>query len=80
MKIMTWESLFGPITGKQKPHLSLKNAKWNTLDEDSNFDGIEYAKGSQYKFFETTDFGFVVFSRESKTPSGDIPGKFWHRY
>jgi len=80
MKTMTWESLFGQITGVRNKKRNLDNAKWVELEEDTWFDGIEYAKGSFYKIWETEDFGWVYFRRDSKTPKGETPGKFWHRF
>ena len=58
-----------------KKQIRMEDAVWQTLDSDTFLDGIEYAKGSEFKIFETTNFGFIVFGPESKTPSGDIPGK-----
>lgn len=79
-KTLNWQDLFGPITGKRKKHLTLANAQWKVLDVDSWFNGIEYAAGSRYKIFETQDFGWVIFHSDSKTPDGNRPGKFIHRY
>jgi hypothetical protein len=59
---------------------NLKSATWRTLDEDSMINGISYAKGSRYKAFRGGDFGFLVFAHDSKTPDGDTPGRFIHKY
>jgi hypothetical protein len=79
MNVMTWESLFGRMTGIQNKRRSLKNAQWQTLAEDTLFGGQVYAKGSQYKYWEGRDFGYVVFHKDSKTPEGHTPGQFIHR-
>lgn len=77
---MSWDSLFGPITGKKNPRRTLKNAEWRTLEEDTFFDGMAYAKGSQYKVWETDNFGWVCFHHDSRTPDGNKPGRFLHKY
>lgn len=80
MEVKSWEKMgFGPITGKRNPKLSLKDAEWQTLEEDTIFEGIAYAKGSRFKIFETEDFGHVVFSPGTLTPSGEVPAKLLHR-
>ena len=88
MHFMHWEDLFGPIgidrtpqqKGARRRKYDLKNAQWQTLKEDTHFNGYEYAKGSHFKAIETTNFGFVVFRQDSFTPDGNVPGKFIHRY
>jgi len=77
---MTWHELFGAITGKRNPKRTLTNAKWQVLNEDTNFEGISYAKGSRFKVWEGSDFGYVGFAPESKTPEGNTPGKFLHKF
>lgn len=79
MRVLTWEAIFGPMTGIRNKRRSLEKAIWNTLTEDVWFDGYEYAKGSKYKFWEGKDFGWVIFDKDSKTPHGNIPGKFIHK-
>ena len=59
---------------------SLRNAEWRRLEDDTYVDGITYAKGSEYKVFETTNFGWVVFKPESKSPCGATPNKFIHKF
>lgn len=80
MKILSWNELFGPITGRQNKRLNLNNAKWHTCTEDTMFDGFRYAKGSRYKYWEGRDFGFVCFAPDSLTPDGSKPGRFLHKY
>ena len=58
-----------------KKVISMSDAIWQTLTDDIWLDGCEYAKGSQFKVFETTNFGWIVFEPETKTPSGNIPDK-----
>lgn len=80
MKTMTWNEVFGRITGKRNPKRTMQNAKWITLSEDVWFDGYEYAKGSQYKVFETPNFGWVVFHLDTRTPNGNIPFRRIHKF
>ncbi len=58
-----------------KKLIDIKDAHWQTLEEDVWLDGCEYAKGSQFKVFETTNFGWVVFGPSTLTPDGKTPGK-----
>ena len=58
-----------------KRMIDMQNAVWQTLAEDTWLDGCEYAKDSQFKVFETSNFGWIVFGPETKTPDGNIPGK-----
>lgn len=58
----------------------MNKAKWQTLSEDTSVDGIPFAAGSEYKVFETSNFGWVVFSSTARTPSGDIPGRRIFKY
>jgi hypothetical protein len=55
--------------------VSSKDAVWQTLAVDIWLDGCEYAKDSQFKVFETTNFGWIVFGPETKTPDGNTPNK-----
>lgn len=48
---------------------------WSVLAEDTAIDGISFAAGSQYKAFETKNFGWVVFHPDSKCPDGNTPGR-----
>jgi len=80
MKILGWEELFGQSTGKRNKKRSLEFAVWKTLEEDTWFNGIEYAKGSRYKIWETENFGWVAFAPDSKTPDGNTPGKRIHKF
>jgi hypothetical protein len=59
-----------------KKLIGMKDAFWQTLEDDSYIGGCEYAKSSPFKVFETTNFGWIVFdSQKTKTPDGNIPGK-----
>ena len=82
MDTMTWEQLFGPVTGKLNPRhkLGTEFSEWRVLDNDTWFNGYEYATGSKFRVFESENFGHVVFDQNSKTPNGEIPGKFSHRF
>ena len=80
LKIMSWESLFGPIGGKRTKLRQLKDAQWLTLPINTMFEGYTYAAGSEYKFWETKDAGYVLFKTNSLTPEGARPGRFIHRY
>lgn len=55
--------------------ISMQDAVWQTLADNTWLDGCEYAAGSQFKIFETTNFGWVVFGPETKTPNGNVPNK-----
>lgn len=77
---MTWDSLFGRMTGKQNKKRTLKAATWQTTTDDVMFEGIKYAKGSQYKVWETENFGWVCFHPSSLTPEGYSPGRFIHKF
>ena len=82
MHFMTWDSIFGPVTGKRNNHRKLgsKFSEWRTLEHDTMFDGYKYAAGSRYRAFESRDFGHVIFAPDSKTPEGHTPGKFWNKF
>jgi hypothetical protein len=58
-----------------KKVISMHDAVWQTLTANTWIDGCEYAAGSQFKVFETTNFGWIVFGPETKTPDGNTPGK-----
>jgi hypothetical protein len=79
--IMGWTDLF-PInhqrTGKIKHGLA--KAEWHKLEHDTNFEGIDFAAGSLFKFWESQNFGWVAFHPSSKTPEGHQPGKFLFKY
>jgi len=53
----------------------MTDAVWQPLAENTWLNGCEYAAGSQFKCFETTNFGWIVFAPETLTPCGNIPGK-----
>ena len=59
---------------------SMKQAQMQTLKEDTKVEGVEFAKGSQYKVFETKNFGWLVFHSSSKTPSGGTPSRIIFQY
>lgn len=63
-----------------KKIISLKDAKPQFLENDTHIGGIDYAKGSEFKVFETTNFGWVTFHRDTKTPDGHIPGKLIQKW
>lgn len=61
--------------------VDMKRAKWQTLAEHTHIGGIDYAAGSSFKVFETTNFGWIVFrGADTLTPDGNIPGKFIHKW
>ena len=79
--VMGWHDLFpnmGHRTGKVKD--TLAKAEWHKLEHDTNFEGIDYAAGSMFKFWETQNFGWVCFHPSSKTPEGHTPGRFLFKY
>lgn len=53
----------------------MSDAKWQQLNESTWIDGIEFATGCKFKVFETTNFGWIVFSPGSKTVDGNKPGR-----
>lgn len=57
----------------KRKHIGVQDAKWQPLANDTWIEGQEFAKGSQFKVFETQNFGYVVFHPESKTPTGNVP-------
>ena len=58
-----------------KKRISTMDAVWQTLTEHTWLDGCEYAKGSEFKCFETENFGWIIFKDNTRTPSGHVPGK-----
>lgn len=58
-----------------KKVISLTDAVWQSLNDNTWLDGCEYAAGSLFKVFETTNFGWIVFGPETRTPDGQIPNK-----
>ena len=83
-KIMGLEQFFKEhLRVKQhwnKRVIDLTNAVWQTLAADIWLDGCEYAKGSQFKVFETRNFGWIVFDKATRTPDGNVPGKHIIKY
>jgi len=57
-----------------------EDAKPQTLAEDTHIGGIEYAAGSEFKVFETRNFGWICFRQDTKSPDGNIPGKLIHKW
>ncbi len=55
--------------------ITLKDAVWQPLSTDTWLDGCEYASGSLFKCFETSNFGWIVFGPGTLTPSGNTPDK-----
>lgn len=64
----------------KKKVISMQDAEFQRLEADSHIGGIEYAEGSIFKVFETSNFGWVVFKRTSLTPDGNVPGRFIHKW
>lgn len=58
-----------------KRNISMNDAAWQSLTEDTWLAGCEYAKGSRFKVFETPNFGWIVFDQDARTPNGNIPDK-----
>jgi len=58
-----------------KKIISMSDAIWQELEKDTWLNGCEYAKGSQFKCFETTNFGWIVFAPNTLTSNGNVPGK-----
>ena len=58
-----------------KKVITSSDAVWQPLTENTWLDGCSYAKGSLFKCFETTNFGWIVFDPNTLTPDGLYPGK-----
>ena len=56
-----------------KKHIDMRDAQWQSLSEDTWLNGMSYAAGSQFKVFETTNFGWIVFAPGTLTAEGNIP-------
>jgi hypothetical protein len=54
----------------RKKHIDMCDAKWQTLAEDTFIGDSSYRKGSQFKVFETRNFGWIVFTSDTKTADG----------
>jgi hypothetical protein len=82
VKVLGFDNFFGPLSScdRGRKLKKLENAKWQTLEDDTIFQSIPYAKGSQFKVFETKNFGWVVFHQDTKTPEGHTPGRLIHKY
>lgn len=70
---------------KHLPRLKTKGVEspqlvWKVLKDHAICQGISFAKGSEYKEFETANFGWICFKRDSKTPDGFTPGKFLFKW
>lgn len=59
----------------KKKSITMEDAVWQELNEDTWLDGIAYAKGSKFKVFESENFGWVVFHSDSKTTEGLTPAR-----
>lgn len=57
----------------------LEGSTWQTLSDDSEVNGVKYAKGSRYKAFTTRNFGWIVFHPDTKTPQGTTPRRRYHK-
>mgnify|MGYP003658279003 CR=1 FL=1 len=80
-KFVGFEYFFGPITGKRnKNRPGIIEAKWQPLVEDIFFEGISWAKGTEYKIWETDNFGYVAFKPGTLTADGMIPNKRIFRF
>ena len=64
----------------KKKIILMSDAVWQTSEDDTSLGNCSYAKGSQFKVFETQNFGWVVFAPGTKTPSGDEPNRCIHKW
>lgn len=53
-----------------KKQVGMTDALWQPLSEDTWINGITYAAGSQFKVFETQNFGWIVFAPGTKNADG----------
>lgn len=58
-----------------KKVISMTDAKWQVLEEDTMISNISFGVGSMFKVFETRNFGWIVFHSDARTPCGDVPGR-----
>jgi hypothetical protein len=63
-----------------KKRIMMEDAKPQTLPENTHIGGIDYAAGSEFKVFETQNFGWICFKPTAKTPDGNVPGKLIHKW
>lgn len=56
-----------------KKIITMQDAKWQPLHEDTWIDGISFCRGSVFKVFETTNFGWIVFHNTAQTIDGNSP-------
>jgi hypothetical protein len=80
-KFVGFEYFFGPITGRRnKSRPGITEAKWKPLVEDIHFERINWTKGTEYKMWETENFGYVAFKPDTLTAKGTIPNKRIFRF
>ena len=53
--------------------ISLTDAVWQTLDNHTFIDHWTFAVGSQFKVFETSNFGWIVFGPDTRLMDGSKP-------
>lgn len=58
----------------------LSDTVWQELERDTYLDNCVYAKGSKFKVWETSNFGWIAFHPDTKTADGHIPNKRLLRY
>ncbi len=51
---------------------SMARADWVKVADDTDFQGHQFAAGSEYKAFETRNAGWVCFREGVRTPSGAV--------
>jgi len=63
----------------RKRIIDMKAAIWQKLERDMTLcdsnNCYQFSKDSEFKVFETTNFGWIVFHPDSRTPEGAIPGR-----
>jgi hypothetical protein len=55
--------------------ISLTDAHWQSLEDDTFIHRWPFAKGSQFKVFESTNFGWLVFHPDTVLTNGSKPIK-----
>ena len=63
-----------------KKRILLSDAVWQELKEDTFLFGMEIPKGSVFKCFETTNFGYVAFAPDTVNCQGVKLHKRIYRY
>lgn len=56
-----------------KKHIGLSDAEWQPLLKDTYIGQNVFPAGTQFKVFETINFGWLVLHKDARTIEGAIP-------